>query len=202
MKKLLMTLGMLLATTALSGMIAQAETVTVTKVISVPGANKEQVLEKVQTWAGKYSRSYSGDAKSGIVMTSGEITYPSPSVDRIQYTIFFEMKNKIQGNKNTVTFEKVMLKSPSQFLSDSNETIAGQASPIKSKKDIAAANKALAHVADNLEAYLLAKSDAACPLMKCPDCGLLGTSPEEMKEHMKGHEQMKGHPGHEPAPMK
>ncbi|MHC1697928.1 MAG: hypothetical protein AB9919_07725 [Geobacteraceae bacterium] len=203
MKKLIMTLGMFLATVAFSGMAAQAKTLAVNKVIAVPGATSAQVLEKVKTWAGMYGRYYNIDAKTGVVVASGEISYPSPSIDRIQYTILFEMKNKIQGNKDTVTFEKVMLKSPVSYISsDGNEEIASQTVPVKAKKDVAAATKVLNHIADNLEAYLLAKSDAACPLEKCPDCQLLTPSSEEMKEHMKTHEHMKGHPEHETAPMK
>lgn len=202
MKKLIMTFGMFLATIALSGLTAQAETVAVKKVITVPGATKAQVVEKVKDWAGKFGRYYNVDAKTGIVTANGEITYPSPSIDRIKYTILFEMKNTIQGNKDTVTFEKVMLKSPEVFLSDSNQTIAGSTEKIKAKRDVAAATKVLNHIADNLEAYLLAKSDAACPLEKCPHCKLLAPSSEEMKEHMKTHEHMEGHPEHETAPAK
>lgn len=202
MKKMIMTLGMFLATIALFGVTAQAETVAVKKVIAVPDATSSQVMEKVKTWAEKYGRSYNVDAKTGIVAASGEITYPSPSVDRIQYTILFEMKNKIQGNKDTVTFEKVMLKSPTTYLPETMESIAGQASPVKSKKDIAAANKVLANIADNLEAFLLGKSAEACPLEKCPECAVLSPTSEKMQEHMKTHEHMKGHPEHETAPVK
>lgn len=202
MKKILIVSGMFMATIALSGMAAQAETVAIRKVIAVPGATSSQVMEKVKSWAGKYGRSYNLDAKTGIVLASGEITYPSPSIDRIKYTILFEMKNTIKGNKDTVTFEKVMLKAPEIFLSDSGQTIAGYTEQIKAKKDVAAATKVLNHIADNLEAYLLAKSDTACPLEKCPHCQLLAPSPEEMQEHMKIHEHMKGYPGHEDAPGK
>lgn len=197
MKKLIMTLGMFLATMALTGIAAQAETLAIKKVITIPGATSNQVMEKVKTWAGKYGRSYNVDSKTGIVVASGEITYPSPSIDRIQHTILFEMKNKIQGNKDTVTFENVMLKSPDTYVSSgaNEEMIAGQTNPVKVKKDVAVANKALADIADNLEAYLLSRSDADCPLMKCPDCSLLSPSSEKMKEHMKTHEHMKGNHG-------
>lgn len=186
--KTIMALGTLIASVALFGMTAQAGTFPVTRVIEVPGATSGHVMEKVKTWAGKYGRSYNVDAKTGIVVASGEITYPSPSVDRIQYTILFEMKNKIQGNKDTVTFEKVMLKSPTQYYQEQNETVAGQTSKIRDKKDVVAANKALANIADNLEAFLLGKSTESCPLMKCPECAVLCPTSEEMKDHMKTHE--------------
>ena len=187
MKRMLVTLGMLITSVALYGMTAQAETFPVTKVIEVPGATEKQVMDKVATWTGSYGQASQVDAKTGTITTKGEITYPSPPVDRIQYTIAYDMKNTIQGNKNTVTFENVMLKSPTNYLTESDEAIAGKASPVKTDQDRAAATSRLTYVADNLEAYLLAKSEASCPLVKCPECPVMGTSPEEMKEHMKSH---------------
>jgi hypothetical protein len=204
MKKLIIILGVFIAAAGFYGVSAQAESVSVNKVIEVPGANSEQLLDLVSSWAGRYAQSYVVDPKTGLVLASGEITYPSPPIDRIQYTIPFEMKNSIQGNKNTVTFEKVMLKSPTTYLpSDTGAgptSIKGKLEPIESKSDIATANKVLTHIADNLESYLLKKSDAGCPLFKCPNCKLLCPSSEDMKEHMKTHEGTKVLPEHETAP--
>lgn len=196
MKKLFLTLGMLITTIALYGVTAQAGTVAVTKVIEVPGATEKQVMDKVSAWTGSYGQASQVDAKTGTITTKGEITYPSPPVDRIQYTIAYDMKNTVRGNKNTVTFENVMLKSPANYLSESDETIAGQASPLKTERDRAAATSRLTYVTDNLEAYLLGKSDASCPLTKCPECAVLCPTSEEMKEHMKSH------PEHGTTPMK
>lgn len=197
MKKLLLTLGILLAATSLSGLTVHAETAAFKKVIAVPGASNQEVVEKVKTWAGQYARVNDIASKTGTVVASGEISYPSPPIDRIQYTILFDMKNDIQGNMDTVTFENVMLKSPDRYVSsDANEQIAGKTTPVKSEKDMAAVNKRLAYITDNLESYLLSKSEVACPLVKCPECPVMGTSQEEMREHMKGHS------GHEAVPMK
>lgn len=203
MKRLLMTAGMFIAAFALSVMTAQAETATFRKVIEVRGADKEQVMEKVSAWADMYGRSCNKDTKDGIVTVNGEITYPSPPVDRIQYSILFEMKNRIVGNRNEVTFDKVMLKSPTQYVSN-GPPIAGQTYPLTSgavtRKDMAAVNNRLTYVSDNLGAYLLSRTDTSNPLMKCPDCAALCTSPGEMKEHMKSHELMNVQPGHENMP--
>jgi len=201
MKKI-MTFGMLVASVVLYGMTAQAATFPVTRVIEVPGATKAEVMDKVSTWAGSYAQTSKVDATTGVVTAKGEISYPSPPVDRIQYTIAFEMKNTVQGNKNTVTFDNVMLKSPANYLADSGEVVAGTAGPIKSERDKAAAASRLTYVADNLEAFLQGKSAESCPLVKCPECAVLCPTSEEMKEHMKTHEQMKGHSGHEMAPEK
>jgi hypothetical protein len=196
MKKLMLILGVFIATVFLFGVTAQAETFTVTKVIEVPGASETQVMDKVNAWAGSYAQDSQFDAKTGIITIKGESTYPSPPLDRIQYTVAFDMKNTIQGNKNTVTFENVMLKSPTTYLPDSSEAIPGEISPVTAGSDRLAAASRLTYVTDNLEAYLLGKSTESCPLVKCPDCSVLSPSSEEMKEHMKGHL------GHESAPVK
>jgi len=196
MTRLFTTLGMLITTIALYGMTALAGTFPVTKVIEVPGATKDQIMDKVSAWASNYAQASKVDAKTGVVTAKGMVVYPSPPVDRIQYVIAFEMKNSVKGNKNTVTFDKVMLKSPTTYNTDTGEEVAGSTSPVKTKKDVAAVTGRLAYVADNLEAYLLGKGTKASPLMKCPACPVMGTSPEEMKEHEKTHEHKKGHPGH------
>jgi hypothetical protein len=196
MKRLILILGMFITTIALYGVTAQAETFAAAKVIEVPGATEKQVMEKVNTWAGSYAQASRVDAKTGIITIKGESTYPSPPLDRIQYTIAFELKNTIQGNKDTVTFENVMLKSPTTYLPDSSEEIPGQATPVIADRDRSAVTSRLTYVTENLEAYLLGKSTESCPLVKCPDCSVVSPSSEEMKEHMKVH------PEHGTAPVK
>jgi hypothetical protein len=196
MKKLMLIVGVFIATVVLFGVAAQAETFAVTKVIEVPGATETQVMDKVNAWAGSYAQASQFDAKTGIITIKGESTYPSPPLDRIQYTVAFDMKNTIQGNKNTVTFENVMLKSPTTYLPDSSEEIPGKISPVTADNDRLAAASRLTYVTDNLEAYLLGKSTESCPLVKCPDCSVVSPTLEEMKEHMKVH------PEHGTAPVK
>ena len=196
-------LGFLLSAMALSGMPALAESLLSKKVIEIPGANSIRILEKVAAWSGKYARTYK--TESNLVTAKGEISYPTPSTDRIQYTILFDMKNEIKGDKDTVTFDNVMLKAPERYTSsDGNERIKGKTYPLASRsvtqKDLAAVNSRLTYIANNLETYLLSQSDSACPMTKCPECGVLQTSKEEMKEHMKEHVHKKGCPMHEAAP--
>lgn len=204
MKKLFLTLCMFVATVAFLAASTHAETVAVKKVIKVPGTTKEQIIQKVRTWSMRYARFYSADVKSGVIVANGEIAYPSPPIDRIQYTFLFKMKNKIQNNEDTVTFEEVMLKAPVTYLPSNTgagpTTIGGEAEPVKSRNDIAAANKILNYIAVNLEDYLHNKTVTTCPMERCPECGVLCISPKEMKEHMKTHEHMKGHTEHESAP--
>ncbi len=199
MKKLLLILCMFAVTGAFLAASAHAATVAVTKVIEVPGANKEQIIQKVRDWSVRYAEFYSADVNSGIVVANGEIAYPSPPIDRNEYTFLFKMKNTIQNKKDTVTFEDVMLKAPVTYLpADTGAgptTMGGEAEPVKSKKDIAAANKILNYTAVNLEDYLHNKTVTTCPLERCRDCGLLLTSPAELKEHyLKFHERHESMP--------
>jgi hypothetical protein len=176
---------------------AHAANVAINKVIEVPGATNEQIIQKVRTWAKTYAQNYHVDSKTGTIAVNGEIAYPSAPINRILYTFLFKMENKIQNNKDTVTFEDVTLKAPVSYLAADTPmgptTIGGETEPVKSKKDIEAANKVLTNIAVNLDDYLHNKSETACPLERCKDCGVLSTSPEDMKEHMKGHT------GHDPA---
>ncbi len=188
MMKSISALGVFLVTIALTGITAHAAFSAVDKVISVPGADQAQLSEKVKTWAGMYGRSNNVDDKTGVVVVDGEVSYPSPPVDRIQYTILFEMKNKIEGNKVAVTFDKVMLKSPVNYVSsDANERMESKTSAVENGKDTAAADKVLSRITGNLEAFLLGKSDTASTLFKCADCAVLSTSEGELGEHMKIH---------------
>lgn len=193
MKKVFLAFVMPIVTATFFAIGAQAaQTVAVKKVIEVPGASSGQVFDKARNWGETYGNVSSADPKSGVLVTSGEIAYPSPSVDRIQYTILFKAKSSVQNNKDTVTFEDVMLKAPKSYITESvgasTEYTGGEVTEVKSGKDVAAANKALDYVATNLGDYLLGKTETACPLVKCPVCPELTTSPAEMKEHMKTHE--------------
>lgn len=193
MKKVFLTFGMFIVTAAFLGMTAQAaQTVAVKKVIEVPGASGGQVFDKARGWSETYGSISSADPKAGVIVSNGEIAYPSPPIDRIQYTILFKMKNSVQNNKDTVTFEDVMLKAPKSYITESvgasTDYTGGEITEVKSGKDVAAANKALDYVANNLGDYLLDKTATASPLVKCPVCPTLTTSPGELKEHMKTHE--------------
>lgn len=102
MKRLFLTLGMLVAMGAVIGTSAYAENLAVNKVIKVPGATREQLFQKVRTWSERYGRSYSADGKSGVIVANGEIEYPSPPIDRIQYSFLFKIKNSVRKNKVAV----------------------------------------------------------------------------------------------------
>jgi hypothetical protein len=206
MKRLFLIVCTLIATIIFLGISAQSDTFVVNRVIEVPGSSKEVIFDKASIWSERYLRDYKADKGSGVILANGEIAYPSPTSSRIQYTFVFKMKNTVQDNRVAATFEGVMLKSPETYLSlDTGAVspfIGGETTPVESRVDIEAASNSLNLVADNLEAYLKGKSDAACPLMKCPECPLLGTSSEEMKDHMKRHEHMKGNTGQETAPKR
>jgi hypothetical protein len=134
------------------------------KEIVVAGATKEQIYNKVRDWTKRYTISSREEPSSGLIVSTGEIMYPSPTIDRIQHSFIFTMKNTIQGNKDMVAFESIQLKTPTTYLSESSEEIAGKVIPVESERDIIAARKVLSRLTDNLEADLLAKNDEGCIL--------------------------------------
>jgi hypothetical protein len=199
MKRLLLIFGMLVAVGGFLGIKARAaETDMLQRVIEVPGATKEKIFDKVRTWSERYAQSISSDPKSGVIVAKGEISYPSPTVDRVQYTILFNMKNTIQNNKVAVAFEDVMLKAPKSYLVESvgvsQPFTGGEVVPVKSKKDKMAADNILNYVTDNLGDTLLNKTETASTLERCKECGSLTTTPAEMEEQMKGHSDQKPSP--------
>lgn len=201
MKKLIPMLGVFFAISALmAGTVLAAQAVRVEKVVEVPGASQQDVYQRALSWSEKYGTVVSSDPNSGIIVTKSQITYPSPTVDRIQYTLMYNMRNRIAGNTSTVTFEDVMLKAPRYYTAESAgpgtpfTSTGGEITPVKSKKDVEAANKALNYVATNYADSVTGKTGTASPLLKCPECSTLAPSPEELKEHEKIHGG-----GHQPA---
>lgn len=186
MKRIFLTLFMLVATVGFIGPSAYGDTFTGKKVIEVPGATKAQLIQQVRKWSEKYGKCYCADEESGVIVTNAEIAYPSPPIDRIQHRFLFKIKNTVQNNRDTLEFEEIMLQSPTTYsTSDTLPTaIGGEIKEVKSDKDMAAANKAMNYVASNLTDYLQGKTGTSSSMERCPECGILGT-PQEMQEHMK-----------------
>lgn len=150
--------------------------VIVSKVVVVPGANKEQIFDKVCDWSRRYTRSSCVDKSTGTIVSAGEISYPSSTIDRIQYTFLFTVKNSVQGNRNTVSFEKILMQSPTVYDSENNAEIPGKTCQITSERDRTAAKKALTYLTDKLESYLLTGSDEGHVIIRCPSCEIVSSS--------------------------
>jgi hypothetical protein len=135
----------------------QEHAMTISKIIEVPGSTKEQIFKKANNWVEKNWRLYSSNVDSGVIIGSGEVGYLSAPVDRLDYTFVFQMRHEIQDNNDTVTFEKIMLKSPKDYSADystENAYTGGEESPITSKKDSEAAQDVFHHISDNLTDFL------------------------------------------------
>ena len=99
MKKILLLLSLFLAGCA--GMKTQPqESLTITKVIYVDSAGKEQIFKNAHKWVVTYWHLTSANPDSGIIMGTGEVGYPSAPVDRVEYTYVFQMRHEIQDNKD------------------------------------------------------------------------------------------------------
>lgn len=158
MKKLFLFLLLLLTGCAGMQKAPQEQSMSINKVIEVPGVSQEQIFNKTHDWAVKYVQLENADRNSGVLVARGEVAYPSPSVDRIQYTFVFTMRNEIQDNKAMVTFDKIMLKAPLSYLPESvgvsKPYIGGEERPVVAKKDMEAAQYAIGYIEDNLQSYL------------------------------------------------
>jgi hypothetical protein len=156
MKRLFVLLFMLVAGCA--GVQRAPEPTTLQKVIETPSLTQEQTFNKTQKWVARYLDLQSATPSTGVIVARGEVGYPSPSIDKIQYTFVFRMKNTIVDNKDVVTFDNVMLRTPKSYIIE-DEYLAksytgGEEVAITSPKDAAAANKALSYISDNLADYL------------------------------------------------
>ncbi len=167
MKKVLKVFSMLAATVAFLGASAYTATAEIGKVIEVPGATKAQLFQKVRTWAGRCGNDLTGDENAGVIVTNEEFAYPSPSIDRIQYTFLYKQKNTIQDNRVTVAFDDIMLKAPRIYIPDADSGLpyyGGETGPVTSKSDMAAENKILSSETTNLSDYLHGTAPLTCSI--------------------------------------
>jgi hypothetical protein len=158
MNKLFLFFLMLLAGCAGLQKAPQEQAMSISKIIEVPGASKEQMFKNTKGWVSMFVQLKNADSAAGIILAKGEVAYPSPPIDRIEYTFVFTMKNEIRDNKDMVTFDQIMLRSPIGYLpvdtGAGEKYIPATESVPVSKKDVEAAKYAIGYIADNLESYL------------------------------------------------
>ncbi|HKZ16091.1 MAG TPA: DUF4468 domain-containing protein [Geobacteraceae bacterium] len=195
MKRLFLLLFLLVAGCAGIQKVPQEQTMTITKVVQVPGMTKDEIFNKTNEWVTENLQAVSADIKSGIILAEGEVDYPAPDADRVDYTFVFTMKNEIREDKNYVTFGNIMLKFPTPYISEAytvQKYTGGEEIRVTSERDRQAAEKALEHIAGNLSKYLKGTAE---PLVRCATCGAIFTSPECLTEHLKHHPQHRTVPG-------
>jgi hypothetical protein len=185
MKKLFLLLALIIAGCAGLQKAPKEQTMTINRIIEVPGMTKAELFSKTNEWVNRNLQPASADMNSGIILGSGEAGYPFPDSNRAEYTIVFSMKNDIHGDKVDITFGDIMLKFQREYISEAYTVQAytgGEETPITSGRDFQAAKNALGYIADNLANYLKGHEE---PLFRCSICGAILTSPECMADYLK-----------------
>jgi hypothetical protein len=141
---------------------AQADSLMkVTKAIEVNGESKDQIFKNAHDWVVRHGHLNSDNPNAGVILGTVEIGYPSAPVDRVQYTYVFQMKHEIQNNKDTVTFERIMLKSPKEYILEGlfpdDYVGGGKETPVTSKRDRETAQFLFNSITDNLKDSLQTK---------------------------------------------
>lgn len=156
MKKLLFLLLMVLMGCA--GVRKTPEQASLQRVLEVPGMTGSQVFDKSYSWVVKYMNLQSANPSTGAIVARGEVAYPSPPPDRVEYTIVFRMKNQAADNRDVVTFDNVMLKAPRQYSLEATRMspsfTGGEETSMTSPGDAAVADAVFNILADNLKQYL------------------------------------------------
>jgi hypothetical protein len=167
MKKTVVLLVLLLAGCAVYRPMPPGEMTIRTK-MEVPGLAKEEIFRKSKIWIERhmYSREKiirNVDRKAGVIVASGYIDYPASgqleAINRIQYTISFNMKEEITDSGATLTFSDLLLDIPKYYHVYSRywplqEYTGGFSVPIEYREDFDAAKRGLLQVAGRLEECL------------------------------------------------
>jgi hypothetical protein len=158
MNKLIILGVLLLAGWATLGRAAEDRFTSYSRTIEVPGMSKSQIFAKTNEWVVRYANFDSADKENGVILGHGEVAYPSPPVDRIEYTFTFKMRDNIQDNRETVTFDPIMIRSAKSYYNKApysgKEYSGGEESVITGKKDALVAKGLADYLTDNLEGYL------------------------------------------------
>jgi hypothetical protein len=195
MKKLILLFALIAAGCAGIQKVPHVQTMSITKVIEVPGMTKKEIFDKTYEWITRNLQTTSADTKTGIILADGEVGYPFPDPNRSDYTIVFSMKNEIRGDRNDITFGNIMLKFSTEYISEAytvQSYTGGEETPITSGRDYQAAQNALGLIAYNLSNYVKGTEEH---LHRCATCGAIFTSPECLAEHLKHHPGHKAEPG-------
>ncbi len=163
MKRLFFIFVLLLAGCAAYRPMPPAEMTIVTK-LEAPDLSKEEIFRKSKIWMERhlYSRGKiirNADRGAGVIIANGYIDYPATgkleTIDRIQYTITFDMEEKISGSVVTLTFYDLLLDIPKYYHVYGRwwplqEYSGGFSVPVEENADFDAAKRGLLEVAERL----------------------------------------------------
>ncbi len=136
--------------------------------INVPGLSGRQVFDESKIWIERHLYSKRNiidvaDRKAGIIIANGYIDYPTTgsleSIDRIQYTISFVMREEIRNSGITLTFGNLELYVPKYYYRrlrfwSMEQYYGGYYVPVQEESDYRAAEKGLLKIARDLGACL------------------------------------------------
>jgi hypothetical protein len=135
--------------------------------IEVPGLSNRQIFDKSKEWIirnlfSKENIIEVADRNSGIIVANGYIDYPATgkleSIEKIQYTISFAMREKIRDSGVTITFSDLEVYIPKSYRHsrfwNMEEYSDGYSVPLRERSDYLAARKGLLEIANRLGTYL------------------------------------------------
>jgi hypothetical protein len=144
-----------------------AEELTIGTEINVPGLSSQQIFDKSKQWIVRHLYSKENiievaDRNAGIIVANGYIDYPATgkleSIERIQYLIYFVMREKIHNSRLTLTFSGLELYIPRNYRRSRfwpmQEYTGGYSVPLRQRSDYQAARKGLLEIAERLGEYL------------------------------------------------
>ncbi len=166
MKIIVLTLLFLLSGCAVHRPLPPEET-EIRQEFEAPGLTKEQIFERSRVWIERHLYSKGeiitlADAKAGVIEADGFIDYPArgewESIERIQYTISFAMREDIKDSRISLTFYNLMLDIPKYYRYSRwwsmQEYTGGYSVPVEERSDFEAARRGMLDIGNRLEEYL------------------------------------------------
>jgi hypothetical protein len=132
-----------------------------------PGMSADRIFEKSKTWLTRHLYSDKqiiayADRKAGVIIANGTVPYTATgeleSIDRIQYTISFTVREEIRDAKISLTFDNLLLNVPRYYqrsrFRPEMEYVGGYSVPITQRSDFEAARKGALEIAAKLADHL------------------------------------------------
>lgn len=153
------------------------EQLRVTKIIEVPGMDKDSIFNKSKLWIARNFKPYKAawifenrkapvleytNKKEGILIATGNIHYPAPAISategyKIYWEVTFTMEEDIKDGRARLIFRNLDIYVPKLWCGNIySEWLGAYDKPLTSPEDMAAVTPVLNRLADELGAYLRA----------------------------------------------
>jgi hypothetical protein len=147
------------------------DNVTIGTEITAPGLSGRQIFDRSKEWIVRHLYSKENiieiaDRNAGIIVANGSIDYPATgkleSIERIQYTISFVMREEINYSRINLTFNDLELYIPKNYRHSRfwsmEEYTGGYYVPLRERSDYEAARRGLLDISRRLGDYLRSNS--------------------------------------------